>query len=171
MLGKSLCQSSRYEAVLHQEVDVGDLVEGHDVGFEAFDDGARLLRRAGMRLVDGDILAGVGLVFRREGSVLLSEEFARDVVGGVEDLVLGNGRAGQERGKGCAGEDKAFHDVSLKGSMDFGGKLAEDGPVGEVPATQTPPLGRIFFRRAPMYVPFVCANRPSTGYGKKIRKT
>ena len=40
---------------------------------QALDDGARLLRRAGMRLVDGDILAGVGLVFRREGRVLLAK--------------------------------------------------------------------------------------------------
>ncbi len=65
------------EAVLHQEVDVGDLVEGDDVGLEALDDGARLLRRAGMRLVDGDVLAGVGLVFRREGGVLLCEAASR----------------------------------------------------------------------------------------------
>ena len=106
LVGEILLPVVGDEAVLDQEVDVGDLVEGDDVGLQPLDDGARLLGGAGMRLVDGDARMGGD-----ERLVLGGEQLACDVVGGVEQLVgcLGLQRAGEDRGERCADEKEAFH--------------------------------------------------------------
>jgi len=90
-----------------QHQDVGDLVERHHIGLEPVEHGASLLRRTGMRLVDGEVLAGVRLVFRNECLVDVRVELARNVVGDVEDVGRLLGECGSEPKRDCneSGED------------------------------------------------------------------
>ncbi|EHM55089.1 hypothetical protein HMPREF9080_00954 [Cardiobacterium valvarum F0432] len=75
-------------AFLREDINIGHLVEGDDVGFQPLQDGVRLFRGAGMLL--GDFHVRVFLLIQR---VVLDKEFARDVVGGVEQLFIsGKGR-------------------------------------------------------------------------------
>ncbi len=84
-----------------EDLHVGHLIEGHDVSFKPFQNGTRLLRRAGMGLVDGQIFTGLGLPVGDEGLVDLFVEFPRDVIGNVEDFLwllrMNRGRAQTER--------------------------------------------------------------------------
>ena len=87
------------EAVVGEGLDVDHLVEGDDVGLEALHHRARLLRRAGVALVDLQRPAVLGLEVGGELLVDRGVELAADVVGDVEDAVdLGvRGRSEGER--------------------------------------------------------------------------
>jgi hypothetical protein len=67
--------------LLVQHLHVGHLIECDDVCLQSFEHRAGLLGGAGMRLVDGDVGAGVGLVFRGKRLVDVGIELTRDVVG------------------------------------------------------------------------------------------
>jgi hypothetical protein len=83
-------------ALIVQHLDIGDLVERHHIGLEPVEHGARLLRRTGMRLVDGEVLAGVRLVFRNEFLVDVRVELPRNIVGHIEDVRRLLGECGSE---------------------------------------------------------------------------
>ena len=83
--GRRFCQSAGDQlAVLGDRVDVVGERQRHDVGLEAVDDRARLLARAAVRLVDGDVVAGLRLPVLGEGRVEVLVELARRVVGDVQ---------------------------------------------------------------------------------------
>ena len=83
----------------HQRVDVVGERQGDDVGLEAVDDRARLASRAAVRLVDGDVLPGLGLPLLGEGDVDRLIQLAGRIVGDVEERDgLGLGATGASRG-------------------------------------------------------------------------
>jgi hypothetical protein len=87
------------------------LIEGDDVGLQTFEYGARLFRRAGMRLVDGDVDARVRFVLGDERLVDLRVQLARHVIGDVEDIrgPFGTCWAGRKNG-GCRDDgDESGH--------------------------------------------------------------
>ena len=93
-------------AFLREDINIGHLVKGDDVGFQPLQDGVRLLRGTGVRL--GNFYVRMFLLIQR---VVLDKEFARDVVGGVEKLFIsGKGRQGAG-GKEGSKED-FFHGFS-----------------------------------------------------------
>ncbi len=67
-------------------VDVAGESERHHVGLEAVDHGAGLLARAAVRLLDGDVLAGLSLPMLRERGIEFLIELAGRIVGDVEEL-------------------------------------------------------------------------------------
>ena len=69
-------------------VDVVSERQRHDVGVEAVDHRARLRARASMRLLDRDLLAGLGLPMRREGRIEFAVHLAGRIVGHVEQFDL-----------------------------------------------------------------------------------
>ena len=82
------------EAAFAQGVDIRIKPEGHDIGrLFAADHRARLTRGAAMRLPDVHRLAGLGLIFGGELLVDALVEFARRIIGDVEQ---GVGDAGVE---------------------------------------------------------------------------
>ena len=82
-------------------VDVAGERQRHDVGLEAVDDRARLLAGAAVRLLDGDVLAGLRLPVLGEGRVEVLIELARRIVGDVEQRRVGvGGRDGQRQADG-----------------------------------------------------------------------
>ena len=60
-----------------------------------------------MRLVDGDVDTGVGLIFGGKGLVDVGIKLARDVIGDIEDVgrPLGTRRA-EPKDRGCGGDGK-----------------------------------------------------------------
>ena len=81
VMGKAFAPVFRQQlALAGKDFDVGNLVEGDDVRFQSLQNGGRLFGRAGVRLFD---LRRVGVFFFVE-RVVAGEEFARDVVGGVQ---------------------------------------------------------------------------------------
>ena len=79
----------------HQRVDVVGERQRDDVGLEAVDDRARLASRAAVRLVDGDVLPGLGLPLLGEGGVDRLIQLAGRIVGDVQErdrLALGRDR-------------------------------------------------------------------------------
>jgi hypothetical protein len=90
-----------------QHLHVGHLIEGDHVGLQPFEHRAGLLGGAGMRLIDGDVGADVGLVFSGKGLVDVGIKLARDVIGDIEDVgrPLGTRRA-EPKDRGCGRDDK-----------------------------------------------------------------
>ena len=70
-------------------VDVVGQCERDDIRLQAVDHGARLRARAAMRLLDLDALAGFFLIGRDKRLVEIGVEFARRIVGHVEQGVVG----------------------------------------------------------------------------------
>ena len=101
---------------------------------EPLEDGARLVRRAAVGLVDGDRRAGVLRDAATKAVLTRLEQLARDVVGDVEERVLGGGgrRAEQER-QGRGAEAGTCHRVvSFRiGSIAETAIPAGPGSVGE----------------------------------------
>ena len=91
MVGQPALPVRRDEvALVVQHLHIADLVEGHDVGLETFQDGAGLLRRTLVRLVDDNLLAIVGRgPVADESRVEVCKEFPRHVDGRVEDFAIG----------------------------------------------------------------------------------
>ena len=85
------------QAAVGQHVDVVGLVHRHHRRFEPVGHRARLLARAAVRLLDDDGVAGFFLVVGDEDRVDLLVQFARHVVGHVEQFDVGGaGGAGDE---------------------------------------------------------------------------
>ena len=94
-------------------VDVALKRQRHHVGFQAVDDGAGLLARAAMGLLDGDVLAGLGLPILGEGLVDGFVELTRRVVGDVEQGGVGKHCARRDRGQSdCRRERQGCCEVS-----------------------------------------------------------
>jgi hypothetical protein len=99
-----------------QQLHVCHLIEGDDISLQPLEDRAGLLGRAGMRLIDGDVGAGVGLVFGVKGLVDVRIEFARHVIGDIEDVgrPFSVGRA-EPKDRGGGGDGKRLrHGRPLK---------------------------------------------------------
>ena len=89
-------------------VDVGGERERHDVGVEPVDHRARLRARAAVRGLDGDRLAGLGLPVGGEGLIDRLVEFARRIVGDVQQGGLRIGRAAAKQRQGRNGKNAEF---------------------------------------------------------------
>ena len=75
------------QAFFNQEFDVGALVHGNDVGFQAVGHGQCLFARTAVRLLDGDVRAVVlFFVFCGKQRVEVFVEVAGDIVGDVEQF-------------------------------------------------------------------------------------
>lgn len=77
-----------------QYVDVGDLVEGDYVCFQFLEDGVGLFGRVGVGLFDGDVFVGLFFLVGLEFWVIGLEQFLCDIVGVVQDGLLGGGCGG-----------------------------------------------------------------------------
>src|SRR5690606_34418450 len=77
-------------AALVEDVYVGHLVVGHHIGPQALNDGLSLTGGASMGLLDLDSLAGFFLPFLNEKFVVGGKQFARDVIRGIEQLLVGS---------------------------------------------------------------------------------
>ncbi len=87
-------------------VDVGGERQRHDVGLQPVDHRARLRAGAAVRVLDRHRLAGLRLPVGGEGGVDRLIEFARRIVGDVEQRDVGarGGRRGRRRKDGEPGE-------------------------------------------------------------------
>src|SRR5690606_39270578 len=95
------------QAALGEDVHIRHLVEGDGVDLLALDDVLRLLGSAGKGLVDLDVFARGGFPMCDELGVDFSEQFARNVVGGVEQrsaVCLGGGA--EQRGRQGGGQQQ-----------------------------------------------------------------
>ena len=87
-------------ALCRERVDVARQRERDHVGLQAVDHGARLLARAAARLSHRDLLARLRFPVLGEGLVVLVVQFARRVVGHVEQRDVGlEGRRDQHCGR------------------------------------------------------------------------
>ncbi|MPM54087.1 hypothetical protein SDC9_100860 [bioreactor metagenome] len=87
------------ETVLDQRVDVAAQRQRGHVGINTVDDGARLLARAAMRLLELHVLAGLALPVLGERLVVLHVQLTRRVIGNVQKAD-GIGRQRGHCGKG-----------------------------------------------------------------------
>jgi hypothetical protein len=89
----------RDQAAFADSIDVVGQRQRDDVGLQAVDDRTRLLAGAAVRLLDGDVVAGLGLPLAREGLVEVLVQLARRVVGHVQQGDVGGegGGLGQSR--------------------------------------------------------------------------
>ncbi len=102
----------------------------------------------------------------------MRSSFAGDVVGGVQQLVLRVGRAGEKGGKRRAGEDEAVHDVSLNGSMDFRRQTSRRGHAARDMRDPKPAGSENIFYEMREDGRSDCAWRQAAaGHGKKTRNT
>src|SRR5690606_40435000 len=76
-------------------VYVGLEGKGDDIGVEPVNDGTGLRARAAVRHADRDILPGTLLPVAGEGRIHLAVEFARRIVGDIEQRDIGGGGTGQ----------------------------------------------------------------------------
>ncbi len=93
----------------------------YDVGFEAVDHRPGLFASAAVGLLDGDVIAGLGLPVLGEGGVEVLVQLARRVVGDVEQADVGGVGAGDEGERANAGQgqlapvEMLFHGISSAG--------------------------------------------------------
>ena len=73
-------------------VDVALQRQRHDVGIEPVDHRLRLLARAAMALVDGDVVAGLALPVRSKDLIVVFIQLARRVVADIEQVQIGGAR-------------------------------------------------------------------------------
>ena len=97
--GRRFCQSAGSSfALLGDGVNVVGQRERDHVGFEAVDDGLRLLAGAAVRLGNDHVVAGLGLPIFGERGVVFLIQLARRVVGDVQEFdFLGVRRGGERR--------------------------------------------------------------------------
>ncbi len=72
--------------MLGKLVHVASESERHDIGVETVDNGARLLARAAVRLLDGHVFVGGRLPVLGEGCVEFLIELAGRVIGDIEEF-------------------------------------------------------------------------------------
>ncbi len=107
VVGELLGPVLGHQAALGQHVDVIGLVHGEHGRFHAVRHRTRLFGRAAVRLLDANGFAGSVLVFGDEGGVDVLEQFAGDVIGGIEQHDLGRvGGQWQAQGQRAGGQQR-----------------------------------------------------------------
>ena len=72
------------DALVGDRIDVVGQRQGHDIGVDAVDDGARLLAGAAVRCADLDVVAGLGLVILGKSGIVFLVKLAGRVIGHVQ---------------------------------------------------------------------------------------
>ena len=103
------------QAGLGDLVDVALKRERHDVGLKSVDDGAGLLARSAMRLLDGDIVSAFRFPVLDEGGIHVLVEFTGRVVRDIEKGGVGEhgarAKRKAERGSGRKGVSQYRHRI------------------------------------------------------------
>ena len=95
-----------------QDLYVGDLVVSHHVGTQALQDRQRLLRRAGVRLFDGQLVVRMLLIpLLFKAGIQRDEQFTGNVIRAVQQFRRRRGAARQQRSRQPTFQHEIFNPV------------------------------------------------------------